>query len=333
MTFSVVTPSFKQLDWLRLAIASVRDQVIADPLEGILNGEFLKGNANPKAKFENPNSATQPLAVEHIIQDAGSPGIEEFAREVGADFYLNGNLISHSSFCIPNYSLAIFSERDKGMYDAINRGFARSKGDILSWLNSDEQYLPGGLATVVSFLKNDPHCDAVAGDCILIDAAAKILSYRRTVMGGSLYIRMHHLSAPSCATFYRKNAVAAAEPINVSRRVIADAVWVSTLLARGVSYRTIPVPLAAFTFTGENLSDSAQAMAELDEWRSSAPFFYRIFSRPVQLLHWIRKFFAGAYASRPVDCWVFTLSSPGMRIRATRKKTPIGWPKPTRPAN
>ena len=28
-----------------------------------------------------------PLAVEHIIQDAGTPGIEDFAREIGADFY------------------------------------------------------------------------------------------------------------------------------------------------------------------------------------------------------------------------------------------------------
>jgi hypothetical protein len=31
--------------------------------------------------------------VEHIIQDAGSPGIEDFAREVGADFYRDGNLV------------------------------------------------------------------------------------------------------------------------------------------------------------------------------------------------------------------------------------------------
>lgn len=327
MTFSVVTPSFKQLDWLRLCVASVRDQVAGESKD-----ERPATSALPRPSTFDPRRSS-PLRVEHIIQDAGSPGIEEFAVEVGADFYRDGTLISHSPLQIPNYSLAIFSERDEGMYDAINRGFARSRGDILSWLNSDEQYLPGCLETAATFLKNDPHCDAVAGDFILIDATAKILSYRKTVMAGAPYIRMHHLSAPSCATFYRKEAVAAAGPIDASRRVIADAVWVSSLLASGTTYRTIPEPLAAFTFTGDNLSDNAQALAELDEWRGSAPFLYRICSRPAQLLHWLRKLFAGAYASRLVDCRIFTLSSPSVRIRAAREKTPTGWPKPHSPAN
>jgi len=41
-----------------------------------------------------------------------------------------------------------FIEKDAGMYDAVNRGFRRAAGDILAYLNCDEQYLPGGLATI-----------------------------------------------------------------------------------------------------------------------------------------------------------------------------------------
>jgi len=46
-----------------------------------------------------------------------------------------------------------FIEKDGGMYDAVNRGYRRAAGDILAYLNCDEQYLPGALKTVSDFLR------------------------------------------------------------------------------------------------------------------------------------------------------------------------------------
>lgn len=40
------------------------------------------------------------------------------------------------------------SEPDDGHYDAINKGFARSTGEIMAWLNSDDMYCPWALKTV-----------------------------------------------------------------------------------------------------------------------------------------------------------------------------------------
>jgi glycosyltransferase involved in cell wall biosynthesis len=40
------------------------------------------------------------------------------------------------------------SEPDTGQYDAINKGFAKSSGEIMAWLNSDDMYFPGALSIV-----------------------------------------------------------------------------------------------------------------------------------------------------------------------------------------
>jgi glycosyltransferase involved in cell wall biosynthesis len=40
------------------------------------------------------------------------------------------------------------SEKDAGQYDALNKGFARTTGEVMAWLNSDDKYTPWALATV-----------------------------------------------------------------------------------------------------------------------------------------------------------------------------------------
>lgn len=42
------------------------------------------------------------------------------------------------------------SEPDKGMYDAIQKGFSKASGDIYAWINSDDKYFSWTLQTVAS---------------------------------------------------------------------------------------------------------------------------------------------------------------------------------------
>src|SRR5262249_10318369 len=110
MQFSIVTPSYRNSQWLKLCIASVADQ------EGV--------------------------EVEHIVQDACS--------DDGTQDWL-----------LHDRRVRAFVEKDHGMYDAVNRGFRRARGDILAYLNCDEQYLPGALRNVLAFFKRAPNVEVV----------------------------------------------------------------------------------------------------------------------------------------------------------------------------
>src|SRR5438046_1606943 len=129
---SIITPSLRQLEWLRLAMASVADQ------EGI--------------------------EVEHIIQDAGTAGINEFFQS---------NVAANDT----RHTTKLFVERDAGMYDAVNRGWGRATGDLLAYLNCDEQYLPGALRTISDFFGAHPDIDVALAGTIVTDAEGRYLCH------------------------------------------------------------------------------------------------------------------------------------------------------------
>lgn len=51
------------------------------------------------------------------------------------------------------------SEPDLGQYDAINKGFQRTTGDIMAWLNSDDKYLPWAFSVVAEIFSIFPQVD------------------------------------------------------------------------------------------------------------------------------------------------------------------------------
>ena len=62
---------------------------------------------------------------------------------------------------------SVISEPDSGQSDALNKGFAQAKGEILAWLNSDDRYLPDTLFNVaIAFDRNE--ADMIAGGCALV---------------------------------------------------------------------------------------------------------------------------------------------------------------------
>jgi len=60
-------------------------------------------------------------------------------------------------------------EKDKGQYDAINKGLAKIKGEYWTWLNTDDLIDVKGFLEIAAYLKKNPGADYIYGDVAYID--------------------------------------------------------------------------------------------------------------------------------------------------------------------
>lgn len=106
---------------------------------------------------------TYPL-VEHLIIDGGS---KDNTMEIVAGF--------------PHIK-QICSEKDRGIYDAMNKGVKRATGDIVGILNSDDFYASENVLREVVDTFEQSGCDAVYGDLQYVckDDVSKVVRYWRS---------------------------------------------------------------------------------------------------------------------------------------------------------
>jgi hypothetical protein len=263
-----------------------------------------------------PESLGERLSVEHIVQDAGSPGIEEFVEKMGKHLLgkYGGERVSNlQTFELLHirtahgYTLRIFKEPDEGMYDAINRGLKKSHSDLFAWLNSDEQYSLGTLQTVKRSFDREKSADVVLGDVVLLNKDYYPAIYRRIMKPSSWHTRLVHLHSLSAATFFKRSALP--NPAFEKRwKIIGDAVLVDHLINKKKKFFCLKRPLSSYMLTGENLSLAAPG-AELPAWHKELGFPPR-WVRPFVILHHrIRRLLAGAYQTQKVALKIYRFGS------------------------
>lgn len=91
---------------------------------------------------------------------------------------IDGGSRDGSTEIIKRYDRALtywVSEPDRGQSHAINKGFARASGSILTWINADDVYLSRtAISEAVEAFQRDPSAGVVYGDYVLMDAKGMI---------------------------------------------------------------------------------------------------------------------------------------------------------------
>jgi glycosyltransferase involved in cell wall biosynthesis len=274
LRFSVVTPSFRQSQWLKLCVASVADQGVE---------------------------------VEHIVQDACSD---------------DGTL----DWLLTDPRVQAVSEKDAGMYDAVNRGLRRASGQILSYLNCDEQYLPGALAAVGAYFDRHPQVKMLFGDCLVVDPKGEFICYRKVQKPSRHHVMVSHLPTFTASTFFRRSLLDRHGLFfDTKWRVVGDADWVLRALAKGVRIGLLGQFLSAFTDTGDNLSVAPRGQLENKLMAELAPAWARKLAPALVWRHRFNRLVRGAYRQKPFDYAIYTLAGGRSRVAHHVERPTFVW--------
>jgi glycosyltransferase involved in cell wall biosynthesis len=133
---------------------------------------MLDGSSWPRVTIVTP-SYNQAQFLEETIRSVllqGYPDLEYFV--------MDGGSTDGSVQIIQKYAPWLagwVSEKDQGQADAINKGWQRSTGDLLGWLNSDDMLTAGSIAATARTFKENSSIGFVFGDLEVIDAQGELL--------------------------------------------------------------------------------------------------------------------------------------------------------------
>jgi glycosyltransferase involved in cell wall biosynthesis len=179
--------------------------------------------------------------------------------------------------------LSWISERDEGQSDALNKGLQRASGEIITYLNSDDLFLPGAVAFAFEYFEMHPNVDLFYGDGYYVDAEGKRL--------------MPFKSAPFDLALCILNGQDLAQPGTFWRRHLSDRIglfdenlhyrmdfdyWIRAAL-EGFHLEYVPGERAVYRLHGESKTVSQRAIFVKD-WEVIITNLFERADLPARLL-------------------------------------------------
>jgi glycosyltransferase involved in cell wall biosynthesis len=211
------------------------------------------------------------------VLDQGYPNLEYLIMDGESD----DDSCAIAAEFVPRVTLV--RERDQGQANAINKGFSRTSGEILAWLNSDDYYAPATLAKVAEVFATRPDVHLVYGDVEWVTEEEQPLASVVTVEPFNL----DRLLSVGCfvsqpAAFFRRSAFEAVGKLREDLHWCIDYdLWIR--LGKRFQALYIPEKLAFYRWYAESktASGGSPRYAEVEHMIIShggagLPAFYRL---------------------------------------------------------
>ena len=164
------------------------------------------------------------------------------------------------------------SEEDRGQADAINKGFEKSTGELLGWLNSDDLFYPGYLFKMATAFQKRPEVDFIFGD---IDVGTDPGGPKSILHGELLSLEEMvpslEVPIPQQSSMWRRRVINTIGGLDPRWRVLLDREF---FLRIAQHCRMDYVPGVGGFFRQHSQSKST---AELARWAEELPVFYSEF--------------------------------------------------------
>lgn len=162
--------------------------------------------------------------VEHIVMDGGST---------------DGTLEVLSRF--PHVQVA--SKKDQGIYDAIDQGIHRAKGEIIGILNTDDLYMPALFESVVETFLENPNAEAVSGGASIFycnERGERVTWKTFSCIEENQFISRVTQGAPIFnAWFFRKRLFDRIGAFDLHYRYVADRDFLIRMALRNIPFASV----------------------------------------------------------------------------------------------
>jgi len=151
------------------------------------------------------------------------------------------------------------SKKDKGQTEAINNGFEKATGEILTFINADDVYFPGTLQAVGKYFNKHPNTLWLAGKGRNIDKAGKEISepiteYKNWLLKRSNYrylLMVNYIMQPS--VFLSREVYKKYGPfVGIGRNVMEYETWLK--IGKDNMPKVINRQLSGFRLADDNFS-------------------------------------------------------------------------------
>ncbi len=156
--------------------------------------------------------------------------------------------------------LAVFtSEKDAGIYEAMNKGLAFAKGDYVIFINSGDEFYKND--TVKEVFASSPDADIYYGETEMIDQDLQSLGQRRHKAPENFTWRdfKYGMSVSHQAIFIRRNLV---EPYDLKYQLSADIDWILTAAKKAQKIVNVHQYVAKYLVGGMSKKKHLQSLQE-----------------------------------------------------------------------